>query len=96
MANLVRWEPFEDVMSLRDAMSRLFDESLVRSGPFGLWPFGSREDGSALAVDMYETDGDVMVKAPCRPETGGGRHHHHRRHPAHLWREKGRDRGKAR
>ena len=58
MANLVRWEPFEDVMSLRDAMSRLFDESLVRSGPFG-----SREDGSALAVDMYETDGDVMVKA---------------------------------
>jgi HSP20 family protein len=63
MANLVRWEPFEDVMTLRDAMSRLFDESLVRSGPFGLWPFGSREDGSALAVDMYETDGDVMVKA---------------------------------
>ena len=63
MANLVRWEPFEDAMSLRDAMSRLFDESLVRHGPFGIWPFASQDSGSTLAVDMYETDGDVMVKA---------------------------------
>ena len=63
MANLVRWEPFEDVMTLRDAMSRLFDESLVRRGPFGLWPFRSQEGGDLPVVDMYEEDGDLMVKA---------------------------------
>jgi HSP20 family protein len=27
---LMRWEPFEDVVSLRDAMDRLFEESFVR------------------------------------------------------------------
>jgi len=61
MADLVRWEPFRDMMTLRDAMGRLFDESLVR--PFGGWPFGSREETPVPAIDMYQTDSDVVVKA---------------------------------
>jgi HSP20 family protein len=63
MADLVRWEPFRDMMTLRDAMSQLFEESLVRRGPFGNWPFSRREDASTPAIDMYETEGEVMVKA---------------------------------
>ena len=30
MTNLVRWEPFRELMSLREAMDRLFEESFVR------------------------------------------------------------------
>jgi len=63
MANLVRWEPFEDMLTLRDAMSRFFDEGMLRQGPFGTWPFRSREGGDLPAIDMYEEEGDVMVKA---------------------------------
>ena len=30
MADITRWEPFGELMSLREAMDRLFEESLVR------------------------------------------------------------------
>jgi HSP20 family protein len=57
MASIVRWEPLRDMVSLRDAMDRMFEEGLMR-GPFG---FGPWTDGS-LSVDMYETDDNVIVK----------------------------------
>ncbi len=58
MTELVRWQdPFRDLVSLRDAMDRLFEESFVR--PFG-W-VAPTEGG--LALDMYETDEDLVVKA---------------------------------
>lgn len=57
MADLVRWEPFRELMSLREAMDRLFEESFVR--PWRLLPF---EYGTP-AVDMYQTDDAVVVKA---------------------------------
>jgi HSP20 family protein len=57
MTNLVRWEPFRDLISLREAMDRLFEESFVRPGG-RLAPV--RE---ALAVDMYETDDAIVVKS---------------------------------
>jgi HSP20 family protein len=63
MADLTRWEPFRDMMTLRDAMGQLFEDSMVRRGPLGSWPFGRHEDASTPAVDMYETEGEVMVKA---------------------------------
>jgi HSP20 family protein len=63
MADLVRWEPFRDMMTLRDAMSQLFQDTMVRKSPFGAWPFARSEDASTPAVDMYETEGEVMVKA---------------------------------
>lgn len=59
MADLVRWDPFREMVSLREAMDRLFEESFVR--PFG--PLFRAEGVGTLAIDMYETDNDVVVKA---------------------------------
>lgn len=57
MASIIRWEPFNELVSLRDAMDRLFEESIVR--PRGwLAPFAE-----ALAVDVYQTKDDVVVTA---------------------------------
>jgi HSP20 family protein len=57
MASIVRWEPWRDMMSLRDAMERMVEEGFLRPPmPFGLWSEGS------LAVDMYETEENVVVK----------------------------------
>jgi len=57
MSNLIRWEPAREMMTLRDAMDRLFDDAFTR--PLRL------HDGqmSMLAVDMYQTDNEVVVKA---------------------------------
>ena len=56
--NITRWEPIRDLVSLRDAMDRLFEESFI-------WPRGgmmSSFDGQ-MPTDVYETDDDVVVKA---------------------------------
>jgi len=57
MASLIKWEPFSDLISLRDAMDRLFEESFVRMRG---WP--SILGSETLAVDMYETADSVIVK----------------------------------
>ena len=57
MASLIKWEPFGDLISLRDAMDRLFEESFVRMRGLPS-PFGAE----ALALDMYETADSVVVK----------------------------------
>jgi HSP20 family protein len=55
---LVRWEPLRELVTLREAMDRLFAESFVRPGttfaPFGI---------EGPAVDMYQTKDEVVVKA---------------------------------
>ncbi len=58
MSNLTRWEPMRDMVTLRDAMDRLFDDAFTRPG--GLTN-GGRGRGLP-AVDMYETENDVVVK----------------------------------
>jgi HSP20 family protein len=57
MASLIKWEPFGDLISLRDAMDRLFEESFVRMRGLPS-PFGAE----ALAIDMYETADSVVVR----------------------------------
>lgn len=60
MSNLTRWEPAREIMTLREAMDRLFDDAFTR--PFSL----TREGGYSWpspAIDMYQTDNDVVVKA---------------------------------
>ena len=60
MTNLTRWEPAREMMTLRDAMDRLFDDAFTR--PFSL----SREGGSnwsSPAIDMYQTGDEVVLKA---------------------------------
>ena len=56
MSNLTRWEPVREMMTLREAMDRLFDDAFTR-------PINLRDGGwSAPAVDMYQTDNDVVVR----------------------------------
>ncbi|HLO18215.1 MAG TPA: Hsp20/alpha crystallin family protein [Anaerolineales bacterium] len=57
MSNLTRWEPVREMMTLRKAMDRLFDDAFTR--PINLRDGG----GSAPAIDMYQTDDEVVVKA---------------------------------
>jgi HSP20 family protein len=59
MSNLIRREPAREIMTLRDAMDRLFDDAFTR--PFDLsdgW-----RSSSVPAIDMYQTDIDVIIKA---------------------------------
>ncbi len=57
MSSMMRWQPSRDIVSLRDMMDRLFEDAFVT--PRGMiMPFG----GSELAVDMYETNDNVVVK----------------------------------
>lgn len=58
MSNLTRWEPARELMSLREAMDRLFDDSFTR-------PLSVRDGWSMStpAIDMYQTDNEVVVRA---------------------------------
>ncbi|MGD2165077.1 MAG: Hsp20/alpha crystallin family protein [Anaerolineae bacterium] len=59
MTQLTRWDPFRDLISLREAMDQLLEESVVRPRAGELAPRGL----GSLAVDMYETDEAVVVKS---------------------------------
>ena len=62
MSNLTRWEPAREAMTLREAMDHLFDDAFTR--PFSLNRDGGSSWASALpAIDMYQTDNEVVVKA---------------------------------
>lgn len=57
MSSIIRWEPAREMMSLREAMDRLFDDAFTR--PLRI----SGNNWSVPAVDMYQTDDEVVVKA---------------------------------
>jgi HSP20 family protein len=56
MSNLIRWEPARDIMTLREAMDHLFDEAFTR-------PFSNGGCWGTPAIDMYQTDEEIVVKA---------------------------------
>lgn len=58
MARIVRWDPFNGLVPLRNAVERMADQGFRPPMPFGLWAEGG------MAVDMYETESSVVVKAP--------------------------------
>ena len=60
MANIIRWEPFNEAVSLRDAMDRLFEESFITPRFFA--PLREGVMGT-LPLDVVETENDVIVKA---------------------------------
>jgi HSP20 family protein len=57
MSNMVRWDPFREVMGLRRAMDRLFDDALVSSS--NEW----QPVAWHLALDVIENDNEYVVKA---------------------------------
>ncbi len=59
MANLVRWEPFRDMIGIREVMNQLFGESFAQPKTNCLLPLGT----ATPAVDMYEIDDAVVVKS---------------------------------
>ena len=56
MSNLIRWEPAREMMTLREAMDHLFNDAFTR-------PLTLRDGWSAPAIDMYQTDDEIVVKA---------------------------------
>ncbi len=58
MSKIVRWQPAGDIVSLREAMDRLFEDSWVGNRAWNLpaaW--------SEPALDVYETPDQLAVKA---------------------------------
>ncbi|MBK9713168.1 MAG: Hsp20/alpha crystallin family protein [Kouleothrix sp.] len=57
MSNVTRWDPFQDMLSLREAMNQLLEDSVVR-------PVGARAGQSFVpALDVSETDDGYLVEA---------------------------------
>lgn len=64
MSTLTRWDPYQEMLSLREAMNQLFEESFVR-------PILTRNGSFVPAVDISETDDSYIVEAAVpglRPE----------------------------
>lgn len=56
--SISRWEPFKEMMTLREAMDRLFEDSFVRPSRF------FREAvGTYLPLDVYMTNDAVVIRA---------------------------------
>lgn len=51
---IVRWDPFRELMSLREEMDRLFGRSILPERWFGMREW-------APACDMHETDKELVV-----------------------------------
>jgi HSP20 family protein len=59
--SLMRFDPERELLSLRDAMNRLMEESFVLPSMVGEVRGSGRSWG--LAVDMFETNDHLVVKA---------------------------------
>ena len=57
MRTLTRWEPFRGVSTLQDQINRLFTDTFERTGD------ESTLTAWAPAVDIYETEHELVVKA---------------------------------
>ncbi len=55
MSNLIRFEPMREMITLREAMDRLFNDAFTPSSFAGSL--------QVPAVDLYQTENDVVVKA---------------------------------
>ncbi len=54
--SLIRWDPFDELASLRDSMDKLFEAFVTRrpAREMAIWQ---------PAVEIYETDNEVVVRA---------------------------------
>lgn len=65
MANITRYNPLSDVVSLRDAMDRLFEDSFISPRQQNGW------GGRGTAANLYETAEGFTLQIPApgiRPE----------------------------
>lgn len=61
MANLTRFDPLGEMVSLRHAMDRLFEDSVV--SPLSWRTISGGGDGIAPPLDVHETDDHIVVTA---------------------------------
>ncbi len=59
---VIRWRPFQEVMSLREAMDRLFEDSFVRPAR-GWWGDGTPDRPFRLPLDVYTTPDEIVITA---------------------------------
>lgn len=59
--SVMRFSPFREMMTLREAMDRVFEDSLVR--PWAGWRRGTPEEPLRLPVDVYTTPEEIVVVA---------------------------------
>ena len=57
MADLTRWDPYREMITLRNAMDRLFESAFV--GPNLVW----QSEAANLALDVVENPDEFVVKA---------------------------------
>jgi HSP20 family protein len=57
MANLTRYNPFNEVVSLREAMDRLFEDSFISPRQIG-W------SGRAMSANLFETPEGFILQMP--------------------------------
>ena len=57
--SMIHWQPFPELISLSQAMERLFEDSFVTPSRI----LGTLGPGVATPIDMYQTANDVIVKA---------------------------------
>ncbi len=60
ITTISRRDPFTDLLSLREVMGRLFDESFVRAG------LAAQPDGAVaklMPIDLYEENGSYIIRA---------------------------------
>lgn len=55
--SMIRWDPFDDLASLRESMDKLFEEFFTRR------PHGQALTAWQPAVEVFETDSDVVIRA---------------------------------
>jgi HSP20 family protein len=56
MAKLIKWEPLREMMGMRHAMDRLFDDFLSYA-PMTYKGYG------VVDLDMYQTDNDIVIES---------------------------------
>jgi len=56
---IVRWDPFREMMTLRNAMDRMFEDSIVVPRIQSITNGGE----APMALDVYQTDEEVVIKA---------------------------------
>ena len=57
MTKIVRFEPMREMVTLREAMDRLFDDAFMSPSSM------AKGNWQSPAVDMYQTDDEIIVKA---------------------------------
>jgi HSP20 family protein len=58
MANITRYNPFNEVVSLRDAMDRLFEDSFISPRLFG------NASGRSVTANLFETAEGFILQVP--------------------------------